>query len=171
MIKQSRHFQTLTRPSAQNIYEVVNCQKRAEIRSFHATLLLLYMYAGGAHPNWPLPSFPPREEAEISSVRKSPKATPTSQADAVTHTPVAKSQSRSIYYPPPTPVFQCVSLVLAPSGKPDSSVKIACLARLPPPPLPQQHFARACKCWLAWENFGVKCPQPRGINLGKNTCA
>ena len=49
-----------------------------------------------------LPSFPPREEAEISSVRKSPKATPTSQADAVTHTPVAKSQSRSIYYPPPS---------------------------------------------------------------------
>ena len=83
----------------------------------------------------------------------------------------ASCESRSIYYPTPSPVFQCVSLVLAPSGKPDSSVKIACLARLPPPPLPQQHLARACKCWLAWENFGVKCPQPRGINLGKNTCA
>ena len=102
MIKQFRHFQTPTRPSAQNIYEVVYRQKRTEIRSFHASLLLLYKYAGGAHPNWPLPSLPPREEAEISSVRKSPKATPTSQADAVTHTPVAKSQSRSIYYPPPS---------------------------------------------------------------------
>ena len=101
MIKQLRHLQIPTWPSAQNIYEIVYCQKRAEIRSFHASLLLLYKYAGGAHPNWPLPSFPPREEAEISSVRKSPKATPTSQADAVTHTPVAKSQSRSIYYPPP----------------------------------------------------------------------
>ena len=175
MIKQLRHLQVLTWPSAQNIYEIVYCQKRAEIRSFHASFLLLYKYAGGAHPNWPLPSFPPREEAEISSVRKSPKATPTSQADAVTHTPVAKSQSRSIYYPPPPlpipPPYSNVFLVLAPSGKPDSSVKIACLARLPPPPLPQQHLARACKCWLAWENSGIKCPQPRGISWGKITCA
>ena len=52
-----------------------------------------------------------------------------------THTPIAKSQSRSIYYPPPSlpipPPYSNVFLVLALSGKPDSSVKIACLARLP----------------------------------------
>ena len=79
-----------------------------------------------------LPSHPPREEAEISSVRKSPKATPTSQADAVTHTPVAKSQSRSIYYPPPSPVFQCVSR-LGPVGE----ARLFCQNCLPcPPPSP-----------------------------------
>ena len=116
-----------------------------------------------------LPSHPPREEAEISSVRKSPKATPTSQADAVTHTPVAKSQSRSIYYPPPSPVFQCVSR-LGPVGEARLFCQ-NCLPCPPPPPLPQQHLARACKCWLAWENSGIKCPQPRGNSRDKNACA
>ena len=81
---------------------------------------LSFMYAI-RHPN-----LPHRSRDIISA--KIHKSHP-HLAVAVTHPPpsVAKSQSRSIYYPPPP---SNVFLAPAPSGTPDSSVKIACLAPL-----------------------------------------
>ena len=168
MKEQFRHFQQgKVLKTFKKLFIARTGQKFAHFMS----LLLLHMYAR-AHPNWPLPSFPPREEAEISSVRKSPKATPTSQADAVTHPPLQSLRVGQyiIPLPPyPSPVFQCVSR-LGPVGEARLFCQ-NCLPCPPPPPLPQQHLARAWKCWLAWENSGVKCPQPRAISRGRNTCA
>ena len=120
------------RSRAENINEVVYCRKRAEIPPFQATLLHVCKQASKFAP--------PSRDIISAKIHKSHPHL----AVAVTHpppSPVAKSQSRSIYYPPPP---SNVFLAPAPSGTPDSSVKIACLARLPPPS--PRHSARVWHC-------------------------
>ena len=62
---------------------------------------------------------------------ENPQKPPPPRKQTQSHTPPLQSLRVGQYIIPLPPPYSNVFLVLAPSGKPDSSVKIACLARLP----------------------------------------